>query len=89
MDIFIAFVLSWISTVSGVALGGFLVFRTKREAHEGFLQAREPAVDSFNLDAGWEDEPVKSTATIPKPVETANNAFVQQFAETLADKAVK
>lgn len=88
MDIFIAFLLAWICTFTGVALGGWLVYRTKREVHEGLFQTREPVGESFNLDDGFdEDEPFPSKVTIPQPVATANDAFVQQFAETLADQA--
>lgn len=88
MDVFIAFALSWICTVSGVALGGFLVFRTKRESYEGLVQVKQPSGDAFNLDDGLGfSEPLKSSAELPKPIATANDAFVQQFAETVASRA--
>lgn len=86
--VLMVFLIGWISTLSGVAMGGFLVYRTKRENYEGLFQAREPAGDAFTLNDNFSEapEPIKSSATIPPPVASANDAFVQQFAETLADK---
>lgn len=84
----IALIFGWISSMSGVALGGFLVYRTKRENYEGLFQAREPAGDAFTLNDDFDDaqKSIKSSAKIPPSVAAANDAFVQQFAETLADK---
>jgi len=92
MDTFIAFSMAWICTITGVALGGYLVFRTKREPHEGFFQVQPEAGEAFNLteDSGGfpaDDIPIKSSAKIPDPVQRQNDAFVQQFADSLADKA--
>jgi hypothetical protein len=86
LDIFIAFVLSWISTVSGVALGGYLVFKTKRENYEGLFNSKEPQGQAFNIDEMGGMIPAQSTAEIPRPVFDANSAFIDQFAATLASK---
>lgn len=36
--------------IAGVALGGLLVYRTKREAHEGLFQFRQPDGDASVAD---------------------------------------
>lgn len=90
MDIFIAFILSWITTVSGVMLGGYLVFKTKRESYESVFSPGDAKGDSFNIiDEFGNMENLSSSAEIPKPVNKANNVFMDQFAENLANKAAK
>lgn len=37
-------------TLAGVALGGWLVFRTKKEAHERLFSAKPPQGEAFVLD---------------------------------------
>ena len=85
VELLTAFFLAWVSTLSGVALGGFLVFRTKRDTHEALFQTKPPQGEAFNIDDGFGDEPVKSTAEIPKTVQEHHDRFVEQFAETLAE----
>lgn len=88
IDMIIAFVLSWICTLSGVALGGFLVFRTKRDSYEGLFQAQSLAGQAFNTDDGFGfDDPVKTKTELPTSILDATDRFTQQFAETLAKKA--
>ena len=90
MDIFIAFILSWVSTVSGVMLGGYLVFKTKRESYESVFSPGEAKGASFNIEDEFGSmENLASSAEIPKPVGQANNVFMDQFAENLAAKAAK
>ena len=86
-----AFILSWLCTLSGVALGGFLVFRTKRD-HEPLFRSQQPEGEAFNMLDGQEEqeEPTAgSSARIPDPVQNANDLFVQQFAERLAEGETK
>lgn len=87
MDVIIAFVMAWICTLSGVALGGFLVFKTKREHYEGLFTGEQKG-DSFNVLDDYSDfsGEARSSAKIPPEVEAANNAFVDQFANNLATK---
>jgi hypothetical protein len=90
MEQLLAFILSWVSTLSGVALGGFLVYRTKRDSYEPFWGSpRQSEPESYNV-SDLPDEPLPtSSAHIPKPVQVANDAFLQQFAEGLADREGK
>ena len=88
MELILAFILSWVSTISGVALGGFLVFRTKRDSYDGLFSSA-PQGSSFNLeDDIGQAGAFESSAKIPKPVEVRNDLFVDQFADVLAKKAV-
>jgi hypothetical protein len=87
IEMLIAFMLAWVCTITGVALGGFLVYRTKREHYEPFMTVGQPKGDSFNIDDGFSDEPIRSTAEIPRAVSEANDLFTQQFAESLATRA--
>jgi len=87
MEMILAFLLSWLCTLSGVALGGFLVFRTKRDTYEPLFRAKQPKGEAFNIEDDQlfpQDEP--SAAEIPQPVQAHNDAFMQQFAETLAER---
>ncbi len=88
MDMITAFILAWLSTLSGVALGGFLVYRTKKESYEP-LFAKQPEGDSFNVDDISEMQEQVSTATIPTAVHQANSAFIDQFADDLLNKVDK
>ncbi len=45
----------WVSALSGVALGGYLVFKTKREPYEN-LWAGSPKGEAVNLSDGLLDE---------------------------------
>jgi len=87
IDMITAFVLAWLCTLSGVALGGFLVFRTKRD-QEPLFRSPPAEGDGFNVLDGETEmvdrEIPTSRAHIPKPVQDANDLFVQQFAERLA-----
>ena len=88
MDTIIAFLLAWISTISGVALGGWLVYRTKRDSYDP-LFSRGKAGEVFNIEDDltvFDGSP--SSASLPKATASANDAFVQQFADRMAEKAV-
>jgi len=90
-DMIIAFILSWLCALSGVALGGFLVFRTKREGYDHMFQAREQPGESFNLEDEFDfnmDQP-KSKVEFPEEFQKSQDRFVNQFAESLAEKATK
>lgn len=77
------FLAGWLTTLSGVALGGWLVYRTKRDAYEP-LWGGQGKGDSFNVDDGLDhDEDVVGTK-LPKSTTMANEAFINQFAETVA-----
>lgn len=87
MDMILAFILAWICTLSGVALGGYLVFRTKREGYDPLFQVKPPEGQAFNLDDDYSFDQAPRKTEIPKPVDEANSRFMEQWAETLADKA--
>lgn len=89
MELILAFILAWVCTLSGVALGGFLVFRTKREGYEQMFSVKPPEGQAFNTDDGFGDffKPDKAKTELPKSVMDASDRFTAQFAETLANKA--
>ena len=79
-----AFVLGAISVLTGVALGGFLVFRTKREGEPLFIKT-EPG-ESFNLendDISPFVAPKVNGFPVSKPTEDASERFVEAFAKGL------
>lgn len=85
MNLLFAFLLAWVSTLSGVALGGFLVFKTKREHFDSLFTGQKPG-DSFNIQDDYSDLVENgSKARIPKEIQKANTAFVDQFANDLAN----
>jgi len=88
-DIIIAICAGWLATLSGVALGGWLVYRTKRESHEGLWSAKPPEGDAFNIIDDEQSEHMQSSASLPRAVESANEAFINQFVEGLADATTK
>ena len=88
MDMIWAFVLAWVSTLSGVALGGFLVFRTKREGYDPLFRATAPEGEAFHIpDAMAMDDPPSTTVEFPREFQEAQDRFAEQFAQTLAEKA--
>jgi hypothetical protein len=87
MEMILAFILAWICTLSGVALGGFLVFRTKREGYDSLFKVKPPEGQAFNLDDDYSFDQTPTKTEIPKPVDEANSKFMEQFAESLAEKA--
>lgn len=94
LEMILAFILAWICTLSGVALGGFLVFRTKREGYDPLFQANPPTGESFHLDdLGLDAEAPATKTELPKAMQDAQARFSQQFsgadmfAESLAEKA--
>lgn len=92
----LAFVIGWFCTIVSVALGGFLVFRTKRESYEPFLKKGAEAEGSaFNVydplqGEGHADSAEYYTQTGLDPSEilySNSNKFAEQFAESLATRA--
>ena len=77
--------LGWAFTLSGVALGGWLVYRTKREPYEGLFTGDKPG-EAFNIQDDFDHMEEVATTKIPEPVAKANDAFVNQFAQGLGDK---
>jgi len=85
IEMIAAFILAWISSISGVALGGYLVFKTKREHYESLWSPGGQSGDSFNIEDDIGDMPLHTSgAEIPRPTEEANDAFVEQFAEKMS-----
>jgi len=85
------FILSWLFTISGVALGGWLVFKTKREGFENNLfQVKGPEGKAFNVEDSFNfTDSAPSSTGLPASVLDASDRFTQQFAETLANKVAK
>lgn len=89
MEMITAFILAWICTLSGVALGGWLVFRTKREGYDQLFSVSPPEGQAFNTEDGFSFDQSEAKTEIPKSMMDATDRFTQQFAETLAEKADK
>ncbi len=65
LQTFMLLVFAWIATLSGVLLGGLLVFRTKKEAYEPFLQVKkQPEEQAFNLEDEFDVEEAKELPDI-------------------------
>jgi hypothetical protein len=77
--------LSWAATISGVLLGGFLVYRTKRDPYDSMFSRADNTGASFNIDDDM-DQGDSVEQEVPKATESANNAFIGQFAEALGKK---
>ena len=77
------FAAGWAAAVSAVALGGYLVFRTKRETYEPLFGPGKPVEETaINL-----VDPVDmpgDAVTAPQEVQARNDDFVHAFAERLA-----
>jgi len=83
------FVLGWISTLSGVLLGGWLVYRTKREPYDALFAGQQKG-EAFNIDDELNTlntEP--SSAQMSASTQKMNDKFVDQFASRLAGQAVE
>jgi hypothetical protein len=91
-------VLGWLFTLSGVLLGGYLVYHTKRDPYDPFLRTGFEKGQSFNLDdpAGDLEDPAVNTMAfgVPGtdgnksgPTFAANNDFLEQISSSLAEQA--
>jgi len=91
MELMLAYILAWLCTLSGVALGGFLVFRTKREGYDSLFRAKPPEGQAFNLedddDYSFDSVAAAGNTGIPSALDETNSRFMEQFAESLANKA--
>jgi len=81
----ILFLAGWLTTLSGVAMGGWLVYRTRRDSYEP-LWGGPGKGDSFNVDDGFDQDSDVVGTTLPKSTAAANEAFVNQFADIIAKK---
>jgi len=78
--------IGWLCTLSSGALIGFMIFKTKREAHESLFSGKEKSGQAFNIEEDWEKELPETTET-PTKVAQAANRFRQQFATHKPDIA--
>lgn len=77
--ILIFFAVGTLFPLFGVALGGYLVFRTKKEAHESLFPGREKPGEAFNIEEEWEKEMPEAVKTeIPEVVAKAAARFRKQ-----------
>jgi hypothetical protein len=84
METTLTFLAGWVSTLSGVALGGWLVYRTKRDPYDP-LFSRGGVGSSFNIDDDLDNaEQTTANPDLPKATAKANDSFMDQFAEKLA-----
>jgi len=65
-------------SLSGVFLGAFMVYRTKRDPYDSFVRFREPKGQAFNLDDGM-DMPAEEPPPLPDIVKKMNEKFNSQI----------
>ena len=78
--ILIAFGMGGVMTLMAVALGGFLVFRTRRDSHEALFQVKQPKGDAFVLDpmeTGFGDMEQKDV--VPDIIKKQTDRFTEQL----------
>jgi hypothetical protein len=85
MEQLYTFIAGWLCTLSGVLLGGFLVYKTKRDPYDSMFSRADNTGSSFNIDDDM-DQGDSVEQEVPKATESANNAFIGQFAEALGKK---
>lgn len=77
------FCLGAIFALSGVALGGWLVYRTKRDSYDP-LFSRSKTGEAFNINDDLntgEEGPVD----LPEPTKGASDAFIKQFEKKMGE----
>ena len=70
------FICGWVAAITGVALGGFLVFKTKRDPYEP-LFTKNGKGEAFNIDDDLGTGP--DNPVLPKELLKRNKAFQEQF----------
>lgn len=76
----IAFSMGGILTLMSVALGGFLVFRTRRDSHEPLFGISSPKAEAFVLDPMDETETKEDNEDIvPGLLKKRTDAFLEQL----------
>ena len=78
MDIVYGVFIGWMATITGVLVGGLLVFKTKRGGYEPLFTPKSDQPSAFNLADEFEqveDEP----PPIPEVVSRMNEKFQNQF----------
>jgi hypothetical protein len=86
MGLILVLLFSWLATLSGVALGGFLVYRTKRDSFDPLFSKPEKG-EAFNIVDPFNMQDVPSATRIPPETREANDRFLDQFADEVADRA--
>ena len=90
--------LGWLFTITGVTLGGYLVYRTKRDPYDPFIRTGLEKGQAFNLEdpaSELEDQVLNGLGFgVPggepdkgQPTKAANNAFLDQMSSKLVDAA--
>lgn len=78
------FIAGSLSSLIGVVIGAYAVFKTKRDSYEPFFPTSSKG-ESFNVDDDFsliDNE----TADMPEAVQSNSERFVRQFAENLAGR---
>lgn len=78
--ILIAFAMGGVMTLMAVGLGGFLVFRTRRDSHESLFALKSPKGDAFVVDPIAEtfgDEEPKDA--VPDILRKQTDRFMEQL----------
>lgn len=80
----VTFAMGTVSSLIGVMIGAYAVYRTKRDSYEPFFPTSSKG-ESFNVD---DDLTLvdNQTGDLDSNVSGANERFVQQFAENLAGR---
>lgn len=83
-DILIALALGGLLSLTGVALGGLLVWKTKREPYERFFGGA-PKGEVFSIDDLGEEEEEEQPTRVSEEIQRRTDAFVDQFAAGLGE----
>ena len=79
----------WITTLSGVVLGGYLVFHTKRDPTDPFITVRQPEGEVFNIededDINAREEEEEAKNKVPSLVKMMGDKFRGQMDERQGD----
>lgn len=70
-----------VAVLTGVFIGAYAVYRTKRETHESFVGAT-PKGEVFSIDTLGEDLPEGLDEALPEALRGRNQAFTQQFGKS-------
>ena len=80
-----AMMITAVTVLVSVALGGYLVYRTKREAHEPFVMGKAPAGEVHSVDP-FADSPQEPLDPAGEIVREQNSRFLRQM---MADRAAE
>ena len=77
-DALLLFMLQGVLIILAVIVGGYLVYRTKRETYESFFPAKEQVSTSFNIAEEGHILPTEKEPELPSVIKRMNEQFIKQ-----------